>query len=131
MRTHLLGAALFAVSLLFPLLCPAQSVALLGGRPLEIPFHGIYWSMTGPNMGKVCNIDNEILGLEWAESEARQVGGVQTHLVVETKDRLRFQGQGELAGKPTIDAGPRRAGVENKFEMAEGADGSFHDDEVT
>jgi hypothetical protein len=38
MRTHLLGAALFAVSLLFPLLCPAQSVALLGGRPLEIPF---------------------------------------------------------------------------------------------
>src|SRR6516165_10050258 len=38
MRTHLLGAALFAVSFLFPLLCPAQSVALLGGRPLEIPF---------------------------------------------------------------------------------------------
>ena len=29
---------LFAVSFLFPSLCPAQSVALLGGRPLEIPF---------------------------------------------------------------------------------------------
>jgi hypothetical protein len=82
-------------------------------------------------MGKVCNIDTEIIGLEWAEGEAGQVCGVQPHLLVETKDGLHLQGQDELAGKPTIDAGARRAGVENEFETVEGADGPFHDDEVT
>ena len=87
-------------------------------------------SSRSSHMRQVRYIYRKILGSQRPESEAGQMRGIQTDHPVETQHGVRFHGQAKLPSKPTIDAGTRRASVDNEFEMLRIANSPFYDDKI-